>query len=161
MKPKTSTIGAAIVAALFLSIAPPVDAATATVYDLTPQVQSAGLDIEGLRAQEVGGIVVLTGRTADRTAAERAGLILRDLGYARVANLIRITAEPDDAAIARTAERQLGRHRALDGCKFRIDSKKGVLRVEGRVRYEMQKDVAMDVLRNISGVRTVETDLQK
>jgi osmotically-inducible protein OsmY len=117
-------------------------------------MQQAGLNVQGLRALEVGGIVVLRGKAVDRATAERAGLLAQGLGYARVANLIQVIEPPDDAAIERTAERKLG-------CTFHVDSQGGVLRVAGRVQHELQKDVAVSALRNIEGVRTLQTNLQK
>jgi osmotically-inducible protein OsmY len=102
---------------------------------------------------------VLRGRTTDPSLAERAGVLALSLGYARVANLIRVVAPPDDAAIQRVAERQLAMHRALDGCKFRVDSTAGVVTVGGKVNQELQKDVAIGLLRQIDGVRSVRSDL--
>jgi osmotically-inducible protein OsmY len=124
-------------------------------------MQQAGLNVQGLRALEVGGIVVLRGKAVDRATAERAGLLAQGLGYARVANLIQVIEPPDDAAIERTAERKLAQQRSLDGCTFHVDSQGGVLRVAGRVQHELQKDVAVSALRNIEGVRTLQTNLQK
>ncbi len=160
MKPKTMIVSAAIVAAL-LTTTIPVRAADVPVTDLTPLLQKAGLDIDGLRALETGGIVILRGTTEDRSAAERAGILARNLGYSRVANLIRVVDLPDDAAIERAAERQLARYPALDGCTFHVDSDRGILRVGGRIQNALQRDVALNVLRNIDGVRQVKTDLQE
>ena len=160
MKPKSSMISAAIVAVLLLTSIP-LHANSVAVVDLTPQLQMAGLDIDGLQALEVGGIVVLRGRTVDPGAAARAGVLTQNLGYARVANLIRIVPPPDDAAIQRTAERQLAMQRALDGCTFRIDSQLGILTVAGKVQFELQKDVALNALRNINGVRSVKASFQQ
>ena len=65
------------------------------------------------------------------------------------------------ALIARAAERELTVHRALDGCQFRVSSDKGVVRLAGRVRHELQKDVAIALLRTIDGVQSVESTLTK
>lgn len=157
-RPQATIFSAAVAAALLLTAVP--SRAESVVTDLTPKMEQAGVNVEGLRAVEVGGIVVLRGKAADRASAERAGLIAQNLGYARVANLIQVIEPPDDAAIQRTAERKLAQHRSLDGCKFHVESQGGVLRVAGRVQHELQKDVAMRALRNIEGVRTLEADLQ-
>ena len=157
MTSKTSFFSAATVAALLL-ISDPAQAESVATVDLTSQLESAGLNIDGLRAVEVGGIVVLRGKTTNPSVAERAGVLAQSLGYARVANLIQVVAPPDDARIERVAERQLSMHRSLDGCKFRIGSNAGVVTVRGKVNSELQKDVALDVLQRIDGVRAVKAE---
>ena len=117
------------------------------------------MNIEGLSAVEIGGIVVLRGRTTDPSLAARAGMLAKNLGYARVANLIQVVTPPDDAAIERTAERQLGFRRALDGCQFHVDSNGGDVTIAGKVNHELQKDVAVNLLRQIDGVRSVRAAL--
>jgi osmotically-inducible protein OsmY len=157
MKTRTALLGAATLAALCF-IAIPMHADSNAVVDLTSQLESA-VNIEGLSAIEVGGIVVLRGRTTDAALAERAGVLTQNLGYTRVANLIRVVARPDDAAIQRMAERRLAMHRALDGCKFHVDSNGGNVTVGGTVSQELQKDVAIGLLQRIEGVRSVRSDL--
>ena len=107
-------LGAAVVSALLVLSTPLMADSTATV-DLTPQLQSAGLDIDNLRAVEVGGIVILRGKAVDAAAAQRAGTIAEQLGYTRVANLIQVTPPADDDAIERRTERSLAMNRALEG----------------------------------------------
>jgi osmotically-inducible protein OsmY len=157
MKTRTTYLGAATLAALCF-IAIPMHADTNAVVDLTSQLQN-DVKIDGLSAIEVGGILVLRGTTADASLAKHAGVLAQNLGYARVANLIRVVAPPDDAAIQRRAERQLSIHRSLDGCKFRVDSNAGNITLAGKVDHELQKDVAINVLRQIDGVRSVHSDL--
>lgn len=127
--------------------------------DLTAQFRSAGADAEQLQVSEIGGIVIIRGRTLDRAKAENAGRIAQSLGYARVANLVQIAEPADDAAIQRRAERELAIHRSLDGCSFRVESRQGVVRIAGRVHSELQKDVAIQLLRNVDGVREVHSSL--
>lgn len=129
--------------------------------DLTPQFRSAGLTIDRLEAFEIGGVVIIKGRTTDVKMAEKAGRVAQGLGYGRVANLVQVIDAPDDAAIERLAERVLAMHRSLDGCTFRIDSQGGVLRVRGRVESELQKDEAIALLRTIDGVKEVHADLER
>lgn len=161
MTGKARFLGAAVVAALVLIIDSSARAdSTPQTVDLTPQFVAGGIQIDGLRAVEVGGIVVLRGETESTANALAASTFAQSLGYGRVANLIRVTDQPDDARIARTAERHLGLSRALDGCSFHIDSDRGVLTVAGRVHSELQKDVALGILRNIDGVRAVRASLQ-
>ena len=148
-------------AALVLTLAGTAQAAAPAVTDLTPAVQSAVPNIDRLQVFEVGGVVVLRGRTYDRARAEEAGRLALSLGYTRVANLIQILERPDDQAIERAAERELSRHRSLDGCQLRIDSDQGIVKLAGTVTHELQKDMAINVLRNVDGVREVRADLTR
>lgn len=153
--PKLATIAAAMMFAVVL-VAP---AASIPTTDLTNIFRERGIEIDGLRVVEVSGIVVIRGKTTERREAEEAGLVAQRLGYKRVANLVRIVEPVDDAAIERSAERVLTIHRSLDGCQFGVSSRQGVVRLFGRVRHELQKDVALQLVRNIDGVREVHADL--
>ena len=94
-----------ILAAAVLALAPAVAwAASPQGNDLTAQFVAGGVHVSGLRAVEVGGIVVLRGDTYDPTDAQAAGAFAQTLGYSRVANLIRVVDRPDDARIERTSE---------------------------------------------------------
>ncbi len=153
--------GAALFATLVVTLAPAaVRAANVDAVDLTSKFQAAGLKIDG-RAIEVGGVVVLRGKADDVASAAAAGTLAQSLGFPRVANLIQVVEPPDDQAIERFVERELGLRRALDGCQFRIDSNHGVVHLAGKVQYELQKDVAINVVRQIDGVREVRADLQR
>jgi osmotically-inducible protein OsmY len=136
-------------------------AETPKANDITASFAQAGLAIEGFRAIEVGGIVVLRGRTADLVSAEKAVTVAKSLGHTRVANLIQVVEPADDDAIERLAERRLGMSRGLDGCHIQIDSDNGVVKLNGTVRYELQKDVAIQLIRNIDGVKSVQSALKK
>ena len=154
------TVAAAILA---LSLAIPSFAARdkgPQPVDLTAQFRAAGVSIDRLQALEVGGVLLLRGRTVDRSEAEDAGRVAQKLGYTRVANLIQIIDPPDDAAIERLAERELAIHRSLDGCKLTVASENGVLHVHGEVHSDAQKDTAIAVLRTIDGVRAVDANIQ-
>src|SRR3954453_21796456 len=50
-------------------------------------VRDANLRIDGFSATNVGGIVVLKG-TADAASAQQAAVVVKQLGFSRVANLI-------------------------------------------------------------------------
>jgi osmotically-inducible protein OsmY len=139
----------------------PAMAAQPAAHDLTPQFVTAGVTVDELRAVEVGGIVVLRGRTADAAAAEQAATFAATLGYARVANLIQVAEAADDARIERAAERRLAVYRGLDGTQIAVDSTNGVLRLTGKVSSELQKDMAASLVRNIDGVRSVQVALQR
>jgi osmotically-inducible protein OsmY len=159
---RTTTIRSAIFLVALLASASFAAAATAPPSnDITAQFASAGVNIADLRAVEVGGIVVLRGTAASDSDAEHAAQVARDLGYTRVANLVRIVEPVDDAAIQRLAERELSRHRGLDGSHIRIKSVHGIVNLAGRVAMELQKDMAVTLVRNIDGVRGVTSSLQR
>lgn len=122
-------------------------------------VQDANVRIDRFTATNVGGIVVLKG-TADTASAMRAAAVVKQLGFARVANLIVTQPAADDEALRRQAERQLASTRALDGCTLRVSCNKGVLRVEGTTYSELQVDVARNILRNV-GASEVQVALKK
>jgi osmotically-inducible protein OsmY len=130
-------------------------------HDVTAQFVNGGAIIEGFQAIEVGGIVILRGHATDTSSAEQAALVAQTLGYSRVANLIQIDAVPDDARIARAAERGLALQRGLDGTQIVVESSNGVVRLSGTVSNEIQKDMAVHVVRNIDGVRSVQMALKR
>lgn len=151
---------AAVLAALFV-FASYAGAVEPEANDITAKFITAGVEVPDLHAVEVGGIVVLRGNAASPVEAERAGQIARDLGYTRVANLVRIIEPADDASIQRLAERELSRHRGLDGSSIRVKSVRGIVNLAGRVSQELQKDMAITLVRNIDGVRGVTSNLQR
>ncbi|HJQ39473.1 MAG TPA: BON domain-containing protein [Thermoanaerobaculia bacterium] len=150
----------AVLIAMVLTLAPAAFAATPDTTDLTNQFRGANAVVNGLQVYELAGIVIIRGRTADKAQAEVLSNYARSLGYQRIANLVQ-TVQHDDANIARRAEVELSVHRSLDGCRFNVRSEQGVVHIGGQVTHELQKDVAMQVVRNIDGVRRVEMDLQK
>ncbi len=127
--------------------------------EIVRAVQDANIRVEGLSATNVGGIVVLKG-TADSASALRAGSIVKQLGFMRVANLIVPKAAVDDEGIRRVAERNLASTRALDGCTLRVTCRKGILRVEGTASSDLQADVARNVLRGV-GAQEVQVELKR
>lgn len=155
MTTRTSLLGTALCAAL-LVLPNAAKADSNASVDITPQLRNSSLDIDNLRGIEVGGIVILRGRAVDAATAALAGAYATQLGYTRVANLIEVVEPPDDKQIERTAERQLALQRSLDGCNLHVDSNRGVVTLQGRVNSELQKDVALDIVRNIDGVRSVK-----
>ena len=158
MRANNLKISAAV--ALFVA-AVPVMALQPASRDLTPQFVTAGVTVEGFRAVEVGGVLVLRGRTTDPAVAEQTTAIAQSLGYARVANLIQVVQVADDARIERTAERKLAYYRGLEGTQIAIDSTNGVVKLTGKVSNELQKDMAASIVRNIDGVRSVQVALQR
>ena len=151
-----------LVAAVFLLGLQTVAAADVPqATDITARFETAGLAIDQLQVYEVGGIVLIRGRAKDSEAAAAAGAYAQSLGYTRIANLVKMIEPADDVLIERTAERELTVHRSLDGCKFTIDSREGVLHIAGHVQHELQKDVAIQLLRNVKGVREVQSTLER
>jgi osmotically-inducible protein OsmY len=139
----------------------PVRAAEAQVTDLTALFRSGGMAIDNLQVLEVGGIVVIRGATTDRTMAAAASGYAATHGYTRVANLVQITGPIDDASIQRAAEREISVHRGLDDCKFQVSSHNGVIHIAGQVHQELQKEMAVQLLRNLDGVKGVKADLSR
>jgi osmotically-inducible protein OsmY len=123
--------------------------------NLTSKFLKAGIRIDHLLVYTLSGIVVLRGSTSDQSKSLQALHFARKLGYKRIANLIQITSPPDDAAIIRSAERQLDQERALGGCRFHIECKLGVVRLTGRIHRDMQRDIAVNTVRRIDGVKEV------
>jgi len=78
-----------------------------------------------------------------------------------VANLIQVADVPDDARIKLIAERELGSNRSLDGTEIAVESTNGVVRLRGTVSSELQKDMALTLVRNIAGVRSVTMALRR
>src|SRR3954466_3745221 len=87
--------------------------------EIVKAVRDANLRIDGFSATNVGGIVVLKG-TADAASAQQAAAVVKQLGFARVANLIVTKPTVNDETIRRAAERQLMATRDLDGCNLRV-----------------------------------------
>jgi osmotically-inducible protein OsmY len=162
MNIKIRLSAAALVTLLTLAVpAFALEKSSADATDITARFTDGAFKIDGLRAVEVGGIVVLRGKTTDPAEVQRVAEFAHSLGYERVANVVTITDPPDDQAIDRAAERALASHRTLDGCTFHIDSQQGVVRIAGHVQYELQKDVVADLIRGIDGVRDVKLDLER
>jgi osmotically-inducible protein OsmY len=132
----------------------------AQVVDLTNRFHEAGASIDNLRVYEIAGVVIIRGRTEDKARAAAVTDLAKRLGHARVANLIQIITA-DDVQLARMAERELTLHRSLDGCRFNVSADQGVVRIAGRVHHELQKDVAVQVVRSLDGVRSVNLDLTR
>lgn len=153
-------VNAVAIAAVLILLAPAASAATPQTTDLTETFRGAGASVDRLQVYEIAGIVIIRGRAADKAQAETLNQYAQTLGYERVANLIQIV-KNEDASITRAAERELTVHRALDGCQFSVSSDKGVVTLAGRVRHELQKDVALALVRSIDGVRSVEVNLDR
>ncbi|HEX7422044.1 MAG TPA: BON domain-containing protein [Thermoanaerobaculia bacterium] len=128
-------------------------------FDLTPAFVDCGVDIEQLLVYRVGEIVVIRGTTSDAEKAANAGRIATVLGYDRVANLIVVVDQPlTDAAIAARGQLALDREPALDGCRFHVASVSGLISVSGRTLRNDQKNLAVEVLKHVAGVKDAHWD---
>ena len=159
---RTTTIRSALfIAALLVSTLAVAASSAPAANDITAKFIAAGIQVPDLQAVEVSGIVILRGTAASPVEAENAGKVARDLGYTRVANLVRVIEPADDATIQRLAERELSRHRGLDGSNIRVTSLRGIVNLAGRVSHELQKDMAVTLVRSVDGVRGVTSSLQR
>ena len=130
------------------------------VIDLTAAFIKNGVVIEELAVSQISDIVVIRGKTNDKSRAEEASRIAMTLGYHRVANLIVVRDDAtDDAAIVYAGQRRLELERELEGCRFRVDSNRGVIRLTGRVQRDLQRDLAIAIVSRIDGVKAIHDDL--
>ena len=132
------------------------------VIDLTAAFIKNGVVIDGLAVSQISDIVVIRGTTNDRTKAEAASRVATTLGYHRVANLIVVVDDATaDAAIVNMGQRRLELEPALEGCKFRVDSTRGVVRLTGLVHRDLQGELAIRILSRIDGVKAIHPDLAR
>ncbi len=130
-----------------------------TDAQITNALRRAHVSLDGMSVRNVNGIVLLRG-TADTATAKKAVAAINDLGFTRVANLVKAEAFDDDG-IRRAAERQLAQTRSLDGCTLKVSCLRGVIRVSGTIQNELQLDVARKVLRGVEGAHDVQVELKK
>src|SRR6266498_1237016 len=128
-----------------------------TDAQITNALRRAHVSLDGMSVRNVNGIVLLRG-TADTATAKKAVAAINDLGFMRVANLVKAEAFDDDG-IRRAAERQLAQTRSLDGCTLKVSCLRGVIRVSGTIQNELQLDVARKVLRGVEGAHDVRVEL--
>jgi osmotically-inducible protein OsmY len=159
MRTITKAVAIAAISSTLL-VGPAAFGASPEPVNLTQQFLTAGAVVDSLQVYEIAGVVIIRGRTASKAQAEEIGRLAQSLGHSRVANLIQIT-QHNDVRIAREAEVELANHRSLDGCRFNVSSAQGIVRLGGLVSHELQKDVALALLRQIDGVRAVEVDLKR
>ena len=147
---------------VFMIVFPFAAFAQTNVIDLTAAFIKNGVVIDELAVYQISDILLIRGKTGDRSKAEEAGRMATTLGYHRVANLIVISDDATaDAAIAYTGQRRLELEPALEGCRFRVDSNRGVIRLTGRVHRDAQGDLAIAILSRIDGVKAIHPDLAR
>ena len=136
---------------------------TAPAFAAQSSVESAlrshNIEVSRLQIVEAEGIVIVRGQTSQADHASRIDGIVRSLGYTRVANLVQVVAVPDDEAIVLNAEREIALTRSLEGCRLVVASKDGIVTVRGTVQSELQKDLAEQIIRRVSGVKSVLANL--
>jgi osmotically-inducible protein OsmY len=131
------------------------------VESIHQAIREAEVHVDSLKVIPVEGIVIVRGSVHDQESYRRVAMVLKSLGYPRVANLLRITPLPDDEAIERAAERELLTTRAMDGARVSVNSRNGVVTINGRVQHELQRDAAINIVRGVDGVRQVHSNLLK
>src|SRR5687767_12141160 len=87
----------AALAVLVALTALPAAAAAPEARNITAQFAGDSLAVDRMQVYEVGGVVIIRGRTYERSAAEAASLRAQVLGYSRIANLIQVLEAPNDA----------------------------------------------------------------
>jgi osmotically-inducible protein OsmY len=134
-----------------------------------------GLNIEVAAAQ---GVVTLKGQAKDADAKQLAGSLASNTdGVTEVNNLISISArdtqaikeqneaqansvreEFSDAWITSKVKSSLIYSRNLDGLNIKVDTKSGVVSLDGVVANYAEKELAVEIARNIRGVKGVDAD---
>ncbi len=134
-----------------------------------------GLDID---VSAVQGVVTLKGQAKDANAKQLAGSLASNTdGVTEVNNLISISArdtqaikeqnqaqansvreELSDAWITSKVKSSLIYSRNLDGLNIKVETKSGVVSLDGVVANYAEKELAIEIARNIRGVKGVDAD---
>lgn len=134
-----------------------------------------GLNIEVSAAQ---GVVTLKGQARDADAKQLAGSLASNTdGVTEVNNLISLSArdtqtikeqseaqansvreEFSDAWITSKVKSSLIYSRTLDGLNIKVETKAGVVSLDGVVANYTEKELAVEIARNIRGVKGVDAD---
>jgi len=140
---------------------------------------SATTEKAPIDVQSSEGVVTLRGKVDSAEAKELAGVLARTTdGVHLVNNLVSL----DSAAMAKARENPVGKvsgpqpsdswvvdkiqtslrfSRNLDGLNIKVASEQGMVRLSGEVVSSEQKTIAVDIARQIIGVRGVDADLLK
>lgn len=135
-----------------------------------------GMQIEVTSDQ---GVVTLKGRAQSPEAKELAGSLATNTdGVASVNNLISISAadsiaaktqpqslstteQLSDAWVTSKVKSSLIYSRNIDGLGIKVDTKEGVVTLNGMVANFAEKELAVEIARNIRGVKGVNADALK
>lgn len=125
------------------------------------------------------GVVTLRGKVDSPEAKELAGVLARSTdGVHLVNNLVSLDSaamakarekpvdaptgpQPSDSWIVAKIQNSLRFSRNLDGLNIKVASEQGLVRLSGEVVSSEQKAIAVEVARQIIGVRGVDADLLK
>src|SRR5438045_6151705 len=89
---------------LVVSFLPLVASAQSEPVDLTAVFRTSGVDIRDLQVYQINGIVLIRGRSVNKAKAENAGIVAKNLGSSRVANLTGVAGTVTDVDIRRFDE---------------------------------------------------------
>lgn len=136
--------------------------------------QKAPIDVQSRE-----GVVTLRGKVDSTEAKELAGVLARTTeGVFLVNNLVSLDStalakarekpvdaptgeQPGDAWIIDKIQTSYRFSRNLDGLNIKVASEEGLVRLSGEVVSSEQRTIAIDVARQIVGVRGVDADLLK
>ncbi len=133
--------------------------AQTNAVDLTTVFVDGGVTIDRLLVYQIGGIVLIRGRTDNPDMAAEGGRFATIRGYKRVANMIEINTAIGDNGIDRLARNQLERARELADCRFQLNSVGGVVSLRGQIAQEFQRNLAIRLVNRIDGVKSVQSTL--
>ncbi|WP_312934744.1 BON domain-containing protein [Pseudomonas sp.] len=132
-----------------------------------------------IEVQSREGVVTLRGRVATAEAKELAGVIARTTDGVHLANnLVSLDSaamaearnnpvdapsgpQPSDAWVLDKIQNSYRFSRNLDGATIRVVSEEGMVRLSGEVVSQELKKVAVEIARQIVGVRGVDADMLK
>lgn len=145
---------------LFLAASSPLCASSIDVGQIRSALLRRKLDVSAVKIVSSEGIVILRGVVEDRVTYDALVPAVRNLGYARVANMVTVRPVRDNSDLRRAVERELSLNRALDGCQLQVTADRGRVLIRGTVQTERQIDAARAAARRVRGVRQVDTDLK-
>lgn len=158
----TKNIRILALSAMILVAASVAVAATNPSEPIHSALLRSGADVRHVTVIQVEDIFIVRGTVPTRADLDGVRAAVDSCKGCRIANLVGITARPDDAAIERQVERALALAPSLEGCRFElVESQSGTVRIEGTVRREIQKDAARSIVREVEGVREVVAALNR
>ncbi|PVZ35026.1 BON domain-containing protein [Pseudomonas sp. CC120222-01a] len=132
-----------------------------------------------IEVQSEDGVVTLRGKVDSAEAKELAGVVARTTdGVHLVNNLVSMDTaamakaretpvdassgpQPSDGWVVDKIQTSFRFSRNLDGLNIKVASEQGMVRLTGEVVSSEQKTIAVDIARQIIGVRGVDADLLK
>ena len=132
-----------------------------------------------IEVQSSDGVVTLRGKVDSAEAKELAGVVARTTdGVHLVNNLVSLDSaamakarenpaaapsgtQPSDSWVVDKIQTSLRFSRNLDGLNIKVASEEGMVRLSGEVVSSEQKTIAVEIARQIIGVRGVDADLLK